>query len=286
MASEFSAGSLTANVSAILQGKAEMPVPDVKPALRAVAGELPAGDVVDQLKAELSGDTVELDGEEVEIPATQSSLSLEGLAEKLGVTVAELYELEIPMPDGEETLKLSDLKDKATQYKRDEAERLGWETERATERNQLANDRAEMETLLGMMPASARTPALLRQAQQQLEQLRQSEAVKLVRRVPEWKDPVQFAADMETIEPHIKEFGFSNEELLQVYDHRLLSYIRHNALREQKIQTMLEDARSRKQRKGSPDNTNGRQPANKRQPQPRSRNDRVSAVSALLRESK
>lgn len=276
--SENNVGSLASDVGAILRG--EKPA-TVKPEAPVTAKDETHGDVVDQLSEVLRGESRP---EEREEAATQENqpMSLDSLAEKLGVEVAELYSMQIGMPDGGEAMTLSDLKDLATERQRDVAERLEWEGEKSKERNRLQNERSEMQKVLSLIPSQFRSPELLSQARDAIDKERQIEAARLVDRVPEWRDPKAFAADMETITPHIGEFGFSKEELRSVYDHRLLAYIRHNALREKRLSEVLAEARERRERKGSA-RTGGAKPTQKGvTPALTSKAAKVGAVTQLL----
>lgn len=157
------------------------------------------------------------------------SLTLENLAEKLGVNTAELYDVAIPMPDGQETVKLSDLKDMATKYTRQDGERLEWETETGRQRQELATGRMELQHMLEMVPQQFRTAEMLGQAKRSLSKIRQDEARMLLDRVPEWKDPKVFESDQRLIIDHLAPFGFTKEDWGTVVDHRLQAYARQNA---------------------------------------------------------
>jgi hypothetical protein len=274
----FSSGVVAKGVSAILRGESA-PEPS-RPEVVQVEDRTPAAGVMGELEQVMKGESLEKKVAPAETHE-KGAWSLDAMAEKLGVEVGELYELEVPMPDGAETLKLSELKDMVTANKRQQAERLEWETTKERERNQMANERTELTEMLSMVPPQFRTKQMLEKAQAQIEHAKQAEAMKLIQRVPEWRDPVQFAADMEVITPHVAEYGFSMEELSQVYDHRLLAYIRANALRESRIAQMLATAKGQRVVKGSPV-TSGRKPDNKHLPQA-NKSEKLNSIAALLR---
>jgi hypothetical protein len=236
-------------------------------------------DFADQLEAAVKGGAPKA-------PAAEMSekLNLAGIAERLGISMEDVYKLEVGMPDDGSTLTLTELKDLATERKRDVAERLEWETTQASQRNQIAAATAELQTLLGMLPAEMRTPDMIRQAQAKLEYTRGLEQQKLLQRVPEWRDPAQFEADFEAIRPHVAEWGFSDADLAGVYDSRLLAYIRHNALREKRLGELLEQTRKQRERRGSPRTTGGK-PDSTIAPQRRgsNRDAKVEAITNLLR---
>lgn len=236
-------------------------------------------DFADQLEAAVKGGAPKAPAAE-----TSEKLNLAGIAERLGISMEDVYKLEVGMPDDGSTLTLTELKDLATERKRDVAERLEWETTQASQRNQIAAATAELQTLLGMLPAEMRTPDMIRQAQAKLEYTRGLEQQKLLQRVPEWRDPAQFEADFEAIRPHVAEWGFSDADLAGVYDSRLLAYIRHNALREKRLGELLEQTRKQRERRGSP-RTSGGKPDSTIAPQRRgsNRDAKVEAITNLLR---
>jgi hypothetical protein len=142
---------------------------------------------------------------------------------------------------------------------------------------------AELQALVGMIPEQMRTPEMVRQAQTRLEAAKQLESARLLQRVPEWRDAKQYAADMEVIGPHVAEWGFDAEELGQVYDHRLLAYIRHNALREQRLRAALENMKHRRQGRGNGPKTGGREPAHERAQGPQSRGGRTASINEIAK---
>ena len=236
-------------------------------------------DFADQLEAAVKGGAPKAPAAE-----TPEKLNLAGIAERLGISMEDVYKLEVGMPDDGSTLTLTELKDLATERKRDVAERLEWETTQSSQRNQIAAATAELQTLLGMLPAEMRTPDMIRQAQAKLDYTRGLEQQKLLQRVPEWRDPAQFEADFEAIRPHVAEWGFSDADLAGVYDSRLLAYIRHNALREKRLGELLEQTRKQRERRGSP-RTSGGKPDSTIAPQRRgsNRDAKVEAITNLLR---
>jgi hypothetical protein len=228
-------------------------------------------------------------GEARKEPAAETSgkLNLSTIAERLGVSMEDLYAAEIGMPDDGTTLTLTELKDLATAHKRDAAERLEWETTATAQRNQIAAATSELQTLLGMLPAEMRTPEMIHQAQAKLEYTRALEQQKLFQRVPEWRDRGTLESEFEVIRPHVAEWGFSDADLAGVYDSRLLAYIRHNALREARLADLLEQTRKQRERKGSA-RTSGGKPDSTLAP-PRRGSDRdakVRAIANLLRDGK
>jgi len=207
-------------------------------------------DVMDQLTAMLNGSEPPAETPPAADPGAPIT-TLTAAAEKLGLTSEQLFDLEIAMPDGGESLKLGELKDRATAWERDALEREEFDNRKLEQTNAVENAREELATLIAMLPANARTPQMLERARQQIQTQRETQTAELLRRVPEWKDQTAYAADREEMLPHIAKHGFKQQDFDQVYDARLIAYIRHNAKREARLSAMLEQMQAKRQRDGS-----------------------------------
>ncbi len=209
--------------------------------------------LLDGIADVLSGKPEKGAADEKGIPGEKLNVDLEinAIASHLGVDVAELYEkLLIPMPDGAEPLTVSALKDQAQSRVEHSLEVEEFHSERDAHRVEMNDARAELEQVVRLIPEAYRTPEMLAAAQQELQRTKQREQRALLERIPEWRDSVRRTADLEVIGPHIEKFGFPREMLSQVTDHRLFAYVRHNALREQRLEKLLEDAAGKRARKG------------------------------------
>ncbi len=209
--------------------------------------------LLDGIADVLSGEAEKPAADEKGIPGESPNVDLEinAIAKHLGVDVAELYEkLLIPMPDGAEPLTVSALKDQAQSRVEHSLEVEEFHTERDSHRVEMNDARAELEQVVRLIPEAYRTPEMLAAAQAELQRTKQREQLALLERIPEWRDSVRRTADLEVIGPHIEKFGFPREMLSNVVDHRLFAYVRHNALREQRLEKLLEDAAGKRARKG------------------------------------
>ena len=57
--------------------------------------------------------------------------------------------------------------------------------------------------------------------------------------IPEWSDKAAQAADTEAMVKHLAPFGITATDLGAVTDHRLLVYVRHQALQAQRLEKLL-----------------------------------------------
>lgn len=138
------------------------------------------------------------------------------------------YELEIPMPDGRESMKLGELKDKVTELERTEAQII--ERENAMMRQQ--DELNQLMNAAGQLP-----PELQQQAQERMQQTLEKEREALVRAIPEWSDRETYDRDKQGILDVTKEYGFSEREIGAVMDHRVVKLLRdHHRLLNQKAE--------------------------------------------------
>lgn len=161
-----------------------------------------------------------------------AAFELKGLAEKLGVSLDELYRLKFRYADGE-SRTFGELKDsfKAVADLDKRSKSLREETGRL-EADRLQAQR-EITALLQAMPPHFLTPQLLETARQQVGEYQARQAEALLRAMPEWSDQTSRTADFEKLEPLAKEYGFTESELglakSNLIDHRIIKVLRDYA---------------------------------------------------------
>jgi len=160
---------------------------------------------------------------------------LADVAELAGMTLEELYALEIPLSGDRGKFSLGQVKDylqdhglAAVEYgvevtsarkAREEAEE---QRERVT--GEALATRRELAGILAAMPGVPRAVlAAVREAQGNRMQRELSLALDSA---PEWKDPRAFAADREDMAKILRPYGFTKMELEQIDDSRLLLFLR------------------------------------------------------------
>ena len=227
------------------------------PATPPATGESPKPDnaktdFLGELEAALTGESPkggDTDGnrESGEVP-----LGLTKIAEAMGVSEADLFGMSVAMPDGAESRTLGELKDAQTELNRTRGEVEAFYQERETQRTELATARGELESLIGMIPPEMRTAEMLQKARDRINVATQDEARKLVERVPEWANAETRAADMEVMNKHIGRWGFQAQELAAILDHRMVAYVRHNALQEQRLNVLLGKSVAKPKGSGKP----------------------------------
>lgn len=127
------------------------------------------------------------------------------------------YDLMIPMPDGEEPIKLGDMKDLVNDSRR--RDDLMTERENALMREQ--DDWAQV-----MQYTGAEVPPEVRQMmeQRQYQHLEQEQGA-LIKAMPELSDNTEFLSMKKRVVGVGSEYGFSEQELFNVTDHRVIKFM-------------------------------------------------------------
>mgnify|MGYP001823335854 CR=1 FL=1 len=151
------------------------------------------------------------------------SETLEDVAEEVAEAIPEAvidYDLEIPMPDGREAMTLGQMKDRVTELERTDAQMIERE-------NALMRQQDELNQLLqaaGQLP-----PELTQKAAERLEQTLATERQAMMQAIPEWSDRETYDRDRTAIVDVAKQYGFSELEIGQIVDHRVVKFMRDHA---------------------------------------------------------
>ena len=174
---------------------------------------------------------VETATDEPEAPETEAApKSIKELAEKLGISAKELYGVQVAMPDGSE-MTLGALKDGHQTGEALSTSQAELDTRRVefdTRMSHQAHESAAVAVLIGM---DRLTEAEMQKVQGVLQQRRDREAKAMLDSTPEWSDSVQRLADAKLMIADVAGFGLTEADLGLIDDHRLIRYIRHHALK-------------------------------------------------------
>lgn len=192
--------------------------------------------------------------------------TLTELAERLGVEVKDLYDLEIPS-DKLKGLTLGKLKDHMAERETFTTRSLKFEEDAAQKEADFSRAQLELQTLLQALPKEAITPQLREAVRQKHEAALSVERKRTLDAIPEWRDESLRTTDLAAMVEYLTGFGFPKEYLAQVNDHRALKFIRTAWQREQRLRKALELVSEQKPAAlgKSKDAPNGK-PAQQRQP--------------------
>lgn len=232
------------------------------------------------------------DGGERENASDAPPTTLEAVAEKLGVSVADLYALEIGQPgDGEEKITLGQLKDMAQEKGSFKVEQLEWEEKRAAREAELVKSMSELQDLVAMLPKSAISQNLLQAVASKRAATLEAEALATVRAIPSWSNDDAKASDLRAMNKHLERYGFPANYAEQIVDHRTLFFIRESMLREQRIAKALEQVSTVRKPGHATKPSSSSKPPRKQQPAQhrgrgnvRNRGNEVAQVLQILNE--
>lgn len=170
--------------------------------------------------------------------------TLAELAERLDVNVADLYAIEVPASeDGGESHTLGSLKDEAAKQVDFAGRELEFEERRVKFGNDQAKARQELELVLAALPEGAIKPEMLATARREREVMLDREDARSIDVIPEWKDNDAKRADLVGIGEHMAQYGFDKSHIDQIFDHRMLRYMRDNLNRMKLVERALDKAK-------------------------------------------
>lgn len=165
--------------------------------------------------------------------------TLNDAAERLGVDVKDLYDLEIPSSKQGEKFTLGQLKDHLAEREDFTVSQLKLDEDRARMESGFMRAQQELQELLAALPKTAVKPEILEKIRTRHEATLTSERAKTLEAIPEWRDQTRREADFVLMIEHLKGFGFHANYLKSVYDHRTLKFVRDAALRKQRLDKAL-----------------------------------------------
>ena len=218
--------------------------------------------------------------EKVDVPK-----SLDELAEGLGVDVADLYKLEVPLGGDREPITLGQLKDIGKAGSQIDLDRIEFDekvTEFEAQQRKAAQDMAD---LIASLPRNAITDELVGKIQQQRAAVQDREEKLLQAAIPGWSDPVVKERERTVMGDYLNEFGFPKGFLDTVVDHKTQALIRDAAMRKQRLATALDQVRQVKNT-GHGVTTKASKPKSgagkKSPPKTRAENAKVDQVADIL----
>jgi hypothetical protein len=164
-------------------------------------------------------------------------VTLKALAKEAGIDLKDLY-----AATDSNGKTLSEIADGAKDMGSLQTDRETFESERVSFRTEKAQTIEQLQALTTAI-TSGQSPE---QAQEALKQFNSTELEReqrmLLSVVPEWRDPAQKQADVETMVAYAGQFGVTADDLGQIRDHRYLAMLRHNAKQAHRLKDILDGA--------------------------------------------
>jgi hypothetical protein len=210
------------------------PVASLADLLRAPLSE-PVGDVGSDEDAGIDPQTEDDKSKPKGKPKT-----LDDVAARLGIDVADLYKLEFGARGDGERHTLGTLKDMLAESETHATERMAWHEDRTRQQSDLMQERRELEELMIALPEDLKTQKVRDAMKARYHQRVQSERVRMLDVIPAWKNAEVLSAELSAIEQHLSGYGLDASFIIQAASsHRAMRYLRENWLREQRVQKAL-----------------------------------------------
>lgn len=191
-------------------------------------------------------------------------------AERLGVDIKDLYDLEIPS-DQLKGLTLGKLKDHMVERENFTTRSLKLEEDAAQKEAEFERASLELQTLLGSLPKDAIKPEVRDAIRQKHEATLKIERERTLQAIPEWKNEKVRVEELTGMVEHLEGFGFPASYLRSVTDHRALKFIRASWQRATRLQAALELVTEKKPaalgkgKSGAPSPTTGSKPKSRQE---------------------
>lgn len=163
-------------------------------------------------------------GEEPESSAGDDEpIDLKALAERTGIEIDQLYDVQVAMGQGREPLKLGELKDYVNELHTLDDRREALITQQIEHENAMLRDQQEIAMIveaIGEVPESLRALAAEKQSLNLAKQREQ-----LLQIFPEWADQRQYVDDRSKMVDRISRYGLTEQDLGLVQDARWIKVI-------------------------------------------------------------
>lgn len=150
--------------------------------------------------------------------------TLKDVSERLGLDVAELYDVEIPLGKGE-SVTLGELKDNYKDVGPVQEAKQKLAEERDKYERSIMQTRAELNGILAVIPPELRE-AVVQSGRQYNSQWETTQREQVLEAIPEWREADQLQKDRDAIVAIGAEYGFSEPEMQYTNDARTLRMLR------------------------------------------------------------
>lgn len=166
--------------------------------------------------------------------------SVEAAIKRLGLKKPEdFYAIKVPMPNGAEPLTIGDLKDRVGEVVDLETREAQFDQRRIASEGELLRAQAEMRELMALVPKDKLTPEVLEKVRQKHEATMKKERVATLEHIPEWQDEKRRGEDLQGMIELLGNYGFDENFIATVVDHRALKLLRDYYLMDKRIKKAL-----------------------------------------------
>lgn len=156
-------------------------------------------------------------------PSKRVRLNPKDIAEKLGVSIKDVYAMGVPF--GGELVPLGKLKDAYQDQERTKSERATNEARSIARENELMAKETQLRQMVKDV-AHAIPPETAAKYEQQYKDYIQREQEAVFTSIPDWTDPAVLATERRAIQKTLRGYGYGEAEIAGLHDHRLVKLIR------------------------------------------------------------
>lgn len=164
--------------------------------------------------------------------------ALKELAERLKLQEADVYDVEVPMPNGK-AVKLGALKDAHAKHADVVVRELAFEERVAKQEAEWTRAQTEHAELMAQIDQKAITPQLKEAVRQKVEANIKRERELTLKAIPEWSNPTVRESELQAMVEYLKDFGIPEAFMTGTMNHKLFRMVRDATLRKQRHERAL-----------------------------------------------
>ena len=164
--------------------------------------------------------------------------ALAELAERLELTPADLYAVEIPFDDGT-SRSIGKLKDTAAKESDLQVRELAFEEKVSTTEAEWTRAQHELQTLMGSIDPKAIKPETREKVKAHFAAQATKERALTLQHIPQWSNETVRNAELAGMVELLKDYGIGEAFLSAAPNHKLFRFVRDAFLRKQRIEAAL-----------------------------------------------
>lgn len=164
--------------------------------------------------------------------------ALKDLAERLKVSDADLYAIEVPMSNGK-AMSLGALKDAAAKQDDFTVRELAFEERVAKQEAEWTRAQTELTELMSHLDPKAIKPELRAKVAEKVKADAARERARILETIPEWSNETVREAELSAMVEHLRDFGIHESFLTASMNHKLFRMVRAATLQKQRIEKAL-----------------------------------------------
>lgn len=151
----------------------------------------------------------------------------------------DFYAIKVPMPDGAEPLTIGELKDRVGELVDFETREMQSTMRLRDRESEVLKAQAEMREMMALIPREKLTTEMLEKARKKHEATLRIERAATLEHIPDWQDEKRRLQDITGMVELLEGYGFNENFIETVVDHRAMKLLRDYYLIKKKIADSL-----------------------------------------------